>query len=80
MNRLAILIWSMFRPWSIKVLCWKYPPRVYRLKNTRQIGEIVSYFENGTVKMYFPMEPNLHHQAEDREVFGIDPADLEVVL
>lgn len=75
MNMDAFRAWKADRPECVQrliELCM--PDRLWRLKTTGQRGYIVGYFENGTLRLEFPME--LNHDW-DLQVFGISPDDLE---
>lgn len=68
--------WLKTRPAIIREVATKYPAdKLYLLKTTNQRVEIISYFEDGTVKVFVSGKYNLcdfeHH------VFGINPDDLE---
>jgi hypothetical protein len=68
--------WVSGRPGVVRDLCERYPPdRLYLLKTTGQRVTILSYFENGTVRVEVSSDWNLVFF--NREVFGIDPSDLE---
>jgi hypothetical protein len=69
--------WVAGRPESVKAVCQNYPPdTLYKLKETGQVGTVVGYFEDGTVRMLFTSELN-PLSFTDLEVFGIDPKSLE---
>ena len=64
--------WVSTRPPIVQELCRKYPPdRLYLLNPSGQRVTIVSYSEDGSVTV------NVSGLFLDREVFGIDPNDLE---
>jgi len=64
--------WLSGRPEIIRNMYSKYPPNsIYRLLTTGQIVGLVSYFENGTVKVEVLSDIVPVH------VFGVDPKDLE---
>lgn len=68
--------WVSTRPPVVQGLCRKYPPdRLYFLKPPGQRVTIVSYNENGTVTVNVSAQWNC--LVFEREVFGIDPNDLE---
>lgn len=68
--------WVQERPEGVRKLCIKYPPNLlYRYKPTGSRVLIVSYFEDGTVKVDVSGDYNC--VVFEREVFGVDPADLE---
>ena len=77
-ERQAFADWLDERPQVIRDLAAKYDPYVpYRIVATRQIGWIVSYSEDGTVRLAIPAE------AQDDpfcisniQVFGVDPESL----
>ena len=68
--------WVSTRPPVVQDLCRRYPPdRLYLLKPTGHRVTILAYNENGTVRIYVSAQWNL--LVFEREVFGIDPSDLE---
>jgi hypothetical protein len=68
--------WVATRPECVRVLCEKLPPdRLYRMKSTGQRVTLHSYSENNTVTVDISGEYNF--LTFDRQVFGIDPDDLE---
>ncbi len=74
--------WVATRPPVIQELARRFPPtRTYVLRTTTQIVHIISYYENGTMKVGVVPAENPHLVCalpEPYEVFGIEPADLEV--
>lgn len=76
LNHEAWAEWVATRPSAVKVLCDRLPPdRLYRMKPHGQRVTIHSYSENGTLTVDISGQYNLH--AFDRQVFGINPDDLE---
>ncbi len=71
--------WLKDRPQIIKDMATKLPPnKLYRNKITGQIGVLVSYAENGTVRASFPNDLNFQMSTPGgRQVFGLLPDDLE---
>lgn len=68
--------WVESRPDSVKAVARRFVPwALYRLKTTNQIVTIHSYSENGTVTVDITGDHNLI--LFDRQVFGINPDDLE---
>jgi hypothetical protein len=70
--------WVAERPQGIKDMITEHqfdPWTLYRLKSTNQRVYMVSLYEGGTVKVGVSGEFNL--VTHERDVFGIDPADLE---
>jgi hypothetical protein len=68
--------WVSMRPPVVQDLCRRYPPdRLYLMKPHGQRVTLVSYSENGTVTVDVSAKWNL--VTFQRQVFGIDPADLE---
>ena len=68
--------WVATRPPVVQDLCQRYPPdRLYWMQPTGSRVTLVSYSENGTVTGRVSGDWNL--TMFEREVFGVDPADLE---
>lgn len=68
--------WVKSRPAAVQALCERFPPnRLYRLKSTGDRVTIVSYFEDGTLKVDVSAEFNA--TLFERQVFGISPDDVE---
>ena len=68
--------WVKTRPECIRLLCERFPPdTLYRLKSTGSRVTIYSYSETNTVTVNITGQYNAHMM--DRQVFGIDPDDLE---
>lgn len=68
--------WVTTRPPVIQKMCERLRPNVlYRLKTTGQRVTVYSLNENGTVTVNITGEYNLIDF--DRQVFGINPDDLE---
>jgi hypothetical protein len=68
--------WVSSRPSVVQDLCRRYPPdRLYSMKPNGQRVTLVSYFEDGTVKVNVSAQWNF--VTFERQVFGVDPADLE---
>lgn len=68
--------WVASRPDSVRIVAEKLDPwTLYRMKSTGNRCTLISIFENGTVKVSITGEFNA--VMFDREVFGIDPGDLE---
>lgn len=68
--------WVNSRPPLVKDIAQKLPPnKLYRLKTTGQRVTMYSISENGTVTVDITGEFNLIDF--DRQVFGINPDDLE---
>lgn len=68
--------WVASRPPIVKAVCEKLPPdRLYRMKSTGSRVTLYSYSEDGTVTVDITGQYNAHMM--DRQVFGIDPNDLE---
>jgi len=64
--------WLSGRPKIIRDMYSEFPPNsIYRLLPTGQIVGLVSYFENGTVKVEVLSDVVPFH------VFGVNPKDLE---
>lgn len=70
--------WVNSRPPVVAEMARKLPPfTLYRMKSTGQIASIYSYSEDRTVTVYISGENNPGMIVLDRQVFGIDPDDLE---
>jgi len=68
--------WATGRPKVVQDLAERFKPwKLYRLKTTGHRVFLLSFFENGTVTAAVTGRFNL--VAMERQVFGIDPADLE---
>jgi hypothetical protein len=68
--------WVSSRPQVIKDLCNRFPPyNLYRLKNSGHRVTLYSYSEDGTMTVNVSGEYNV--VMFDRQVFGINPEDLE---
>lgn len=64
----------------VRAVAERFPPWcLYRMKDTDQIVEVVSFYEDGTVKVYNTPD---HNSPDDWrtgfEVFGINPDNLEL--
>jgi hypothetical protein len=67
--------WVATRPPEIQEMCKRWPPdRLYRMRDTGQRVTLLSYGEDGTVRVSLTGQYNL--VTFDREVFGINPNDL----
>lgn len=72
----ALQQWLSTRPPVIQALAQRVPPgRLYLLKTTNHRVTIHAYSEDGTVTVAVTGEYNLTRF--DRQVFGINPDDLE---
>ena len=72
--------WLDGRPDAVKAMATRYPPGIYRMRTTGQVGLILSYAEGGTVRLLFPRKWNPQQVLlPDREVFGIDPVSLDEI-
>lgn len=68
--------WVATRPESVQKICRQLPPnRLYRMKSTGDRVTLYSYSEDGTVTVNVTGEYNV--LIFDRQVFGINPDDLE---
>ena len=68
--------WVASRPPVIQELCALLPPdNLYKMKSTGRRVTIVSYAENRTITVAVTGDYNL--VALERQVFGINPDDLE---
>ena len=68
--------WVSARPPIVRELCKIYPPnRLYLMRPTGQRVTILSYGEDGTVRVHVSAQFNC--LTFEREVFGVDPMDLE---
>ncbi len=68
--------WVKSRPVVVREICRRLPPdRLYRMKSTGQRVTLYSYSEEGSVTVNITGEYNAI--VFDRQVFGIDPNDLE---
>lgn len=75
-NRESWREWVASRPGPVKSICEKLQPwELYRLKPTGQRVTFYSCNEDGTVTVTVSARFNL--LTEERNVFGVDPADLE---
>lgn len=80
-NKAAWASWVSTRPDSVKAPCERFNPwGLYRLKTTGQIVSVVSFSENGTLRV------NVHHDPRPVPplplpfgVFGIKPDDLSEI-
>lgn len=72
-------LWLRERPQVIKDMAEKLPPnRLYLYKPTGQIGTLMSYAENGTVRAAFSNDLNFQVSTPGgRQVFGLSPDDFE---
>ncbi len=78
-QQLAWMVWLGQRPESVMRVAERLPPwLLYRLKSTGQLVEMRSFSEDGTVTVAVLKQWNGPHVFE-RDVFGVDPADLEAV-
>ncbi len=68
--------WVAERPACVQELCRKYPPdRLYKMKTTGQRVTLVSYAEDGTVRVNVSAEHNA--VMFERQVFGVAADTLE---
>lgn len=68
--------WVEERPPGVREIARRFDPwSLYRMKSTGQRVTVVSFYENGTLKVEITGQFNMI--AFDRQVFGIDPDDLE---
>ena len=68
--------WVSSRPPVVEALCRRYPPdRLYSMKPHGLRVTLVSYSESGTVTVDVSAQWNF--VTFGRQVFGVDPADLE---
>lgn len=68
--------WVASRPDSVRAVAERLDPwTLYRMKSTGRRCTLVSIYENGTVKVSITGEFNA--VMFDRDVFGINPCDLE---
>lgn len=68
--------WVESRPPVVQDLCRRYPPdRLYRIKDSGHRCTLVSYSEDGTMKVNVTGQFNF--VTFDRQVFGIKPENLE---
>jgi hypothetical protein len=68
--------WVAKRPAVVRAVAERFEPwSLYRMKSTGQRVTIYSFSENGTVTVEITGQYNVI--LFDRQVFGIDPADLE---
>lgn len=75
MASISMFFWMLRRP-SIWSHCWKIPPwHKYKIIPTGQECIILSYFENGTVRVLIT-DGGGPFNGEDYEVFGYEPRDL----
>lgn len=76
MDEQQFLEWKATRPPFIQEMISKYPPdRLYKLTTTGQLVTLISYAEDGTVRILVSQKWNGPFVME-REVFGIDPKEL----
>ena len=71
--------WYKERPKVIQEMICKIPPSAVILKKTKQIGEVHSYNEDGTISVVIHPEDNPFVKCpcdEPYEVFGIPVDDL----
>lgn len=70
--------WLDERPPVVRVLAERFPPtHLFRIKTTDQRVVVVSYSENGTMRIQVLAEYNPKHFRVGIQVFGIAPDDLE---
>jgi len=70
--------WVKTRPECIQKMCASHPAdNIYQMKSTKQIVTMISYSEDGTVKVEITNK-YVNQVAFDREVFGVDINDLEL--
>ena len=68
--------WVATRPPVVQELCTRFfPDRLYRLKSSGHRVTLYSFSEDGTITVNITGEYNVI--MFDRQVFGINPADLE---
>jgi hypothetical protein len=68
--------WLEERPPQIRAMAKKYPPNVlFRMKSSGHRVYMVSYEEDGTVTV--AVTGKFNFVVQERNVFGIDPDDLE---
>jgi hypothetical protein len=68
--------WLEGRPAAVRAVAERYPPdRLYKMNDTGQFVTIVSYGEDGTVRVN--VEPYRITDFIPLEVFGVDPNGLE---
>jgi hypothetical protein len=68
--------WVATRPPEVQELCRRLPPdRLYRMKSTGQRVTLLSYSENGTVRVSVSGDYNF--VTFERQVFGVNADDLE---
>lgn len=70
--------WVASRPEVIQTMCKSHPGnRLYKLKNTGQLVTIVSYDEDGTVKVFVDPRFNKGRFFTGHGVFGVQLENLE---
>jgi len=81
--RIGFGLWLCTRPWSVWLIAFKLPPwHIYKIKPTGQLAQIISYFEDGTVRVQIinddehPFTTALFPYGY--QVFGYGPDDLEI--
>ena len=75
-NQAAWEAWVAGRPPVVQELCQRFPvDRLYRLKPTGQRVTIAAFSEGGTLTV--DVTGQFNAVAFDRQVFGINPQDLE---
>lgn len=68
--------WAKHRPKVIKDLAKRFKPwELYRMKSTGHRVTLLSFSEDGTMRVNITAQYNL--LVFERQVFGIDPDDLE---
>ncbi len=73
--------WLEGRPDAIKQMARKYPPwNEYKIKSTGQTCHLVSYAEEGTVRVNITSFTLENLFGAERQVLGISIDDLELVL
>ncbi len=76
MNPIEWSKWLDERPLIVRNLANRFPPnKLYKIKSTKQRVTILSYYEDGTLKVYVGSDYNAI--LFERQVFGIKPEDLE---
>ena len=69
--------WLGQRPPEVRALAERLPPwNLYRMQSTGHRVTMKAYDENGTVRVV--VSPQYNCVVFGREVFGVDPDDLEV--
>jgi hypothetical protein len=76
-QKAGLAAWLAERPPQVRALAERFPPnQLFRLKTTGQIVSTLAFAEDGTLRVLLDQKYN-PAAIWSREVFGINPDDLE---